>query len=111
MTDLAEFSPVEPEIDGGSACRDIFARAYAEPSGFKHRKLQEPPRDLPSLDGFVPLALVLLAAVLVNILAFHVTMMPSGLPLPLFVTLLWLIVALPLRSHFAPLFAQKAQPQ
>jgi putative oxidoreductase len=62
------------------------------------------------LDRFVPLALVLLAAVLANILAFHVTMMPSGLPLPLFATLLWLIVALPLRSHFAPLFAQKAQP-
>jgi uncharacterized membrane protein YphA (DoxX/SURF4 family) len=62
------------------------------------------------LNRFVPLALVLLAAVLANILAFHITMMPSGLPLPLFVTLLWLAVALPLRSHFAPLFAQKAQP-
>ena len=62
------------------------------------------------LDRFVPLALVLLAAVLANILAYHVTMMPSGLPIPLFATLLWFIVALPLRSHFAPLFAQKAQP-
>src|ERR1700681_4081615 len=35
------------------------------------------------LNRFVPLALVLLAAVLANILAFHITMLPSGLPLPL----------------------------
>lgn len=57
---------------------------------------------------FVPLALTLLAAVLANILAYHVTMLPSGLPLPLFATLLWVIVALPLRAHFAPLFAKNA---
>ena len=61
------------------------------------------------LNQFVPLALVLLAAVLANVLAYHITMMPSGLPLALFVTLLWFAVALPLRSHFAPLLAQKAQ--
>jgi len=57
---------------------------------------------------FVPLALVVLAAVLANILTFHITMMPSGLPLALLTTLLWIVVALPLRTHFAPLFVQKA---
>jgi uncharacterized membrane protein YphA (DoxX/SURF4 family) len=59
---------------------------------------------------FVPLALVALGAVLVNILTFHITMLPAALPLPIVVTVLWLVVALPLRSHFAPLFAQRVRP-
>jgi putative oxidoreductase len=58
-------------------------------------------------DRYVPLALVTLAAVLANILDYHITMLPSGLPLPLFTTLLWFIVAWPLRSHFALLFTQR----
>ena len=58
-------------------------------------------------DRYVPLALVALAAVLANVLDFHITMQPSGLPIPLFTTLLWFIVAWPLRSHFALLFARK----
>jgi putative oxidoreductase len=56
---------------------------------------------------FVPLALVMLGAVLVNILTFHITMLPAGLPLAVLVTLLWFVVALPLRAHFAPLLARK----
>jgi hypothetical protein len=58
-------------------------------------------------DRYVPLALVTIAAVLANVLDFHIAMQPSGLPLPLFTTLLWFIVAWPLRSHFALLFARK----
>ncbi len=58
---------------------------------------------------FVPLASALLAPVIANILVFHITMLPSGLPPALFVTLLWIIVALQLRAHFAPLFARKAE--
>jgi putative oxidoreductase len=58
---------------------------------------------------FVPLALVLLGAVLANILTFHLTMYPSGFQIALFVTVLWFIVALPLRSHFAPLFVRRAR--
>jgi len=61
------------------------------------------------IDQFVPLALVLLASVLANILNFHITMLPSGLPLPLFTTLLWFVVAWPLRSHFALLFVRKVK--
>ncbi len=59
---------------------------------------------------FVALALVMLAAVIANILVFHVTMMLAGLPVALFVTLLWVIVALPFRSVFVPLFTYRAQP-
>lgn len=59
---------------------------------------------------FVPLAIVSLAAVLANILVFHITMMAMGLPIALITTVLWFIVAWPLRSHFAPIFARHANP-
>jgi putative oxidoreductase len=57
---------------------------------------------------FVPLAIVTLAAVLANILVFHLTMLPMGFPVAIVATVLWFIVALPLRAHFAPLFARHA---
>jgi len=59
---------------------------------------------------FVPLALVVLAAVIANILTFHITMMPAGLPVALFVTLLWTVTALPYRSTFAPLLVWRPEP-
>jgi putative oxidoreductase len=60
---------------------------------------------------YVPLALTALAAVIANILVFHVTMMPSGMPVALVVTILWTIVALPFRAIFAPLFSQRPVAQ
>ena len=48
-----------------------------------------------------PLALKLLAPVIVNILLFHITMAPAGLPPELFVTILWLGVAYRVRAAFA----------
>jgi putative oxidoreductase len=59
------------------------------------------------VNQYVPLALVVLAAVLANILVFHITMLPQGLPLPLIVTVLWFIVAWSIRGTFAPLFLRK----
>ena len=59
-------------------------------------------------DQYTPVALVTLAAVLVNIFVFHITMAPEGLPLPIAVTVLWFIAAWPLRAHFAPLLARHA---
>jgi len=59
---------------------------------------------------YVPLALTALAAVIANILVFHITMMPSGMPVALVVTVLWTLVALPFRELFAPLFAQRPAP-
>ncbi len=55
---------------------------------------------------FVPLALAVLAPIIVNILLFHVTMAPAGLPLALLVTVLWLVVA----SRLQPIFAALFQP-
>lgn len=60
------------------------------------------------VNQFAPLALVTLAAVLVNIFVFHITMAPQALPLPIVVTVLWFLAAWPLRAHFAPLLAQHA---
>jgi putative oxidoreductase len=60
---------------------------------------------------FVPLALAILAPVLVNILAFHALMAPSGLPLALFVTVLWALIFVDVRTAFAGLFEARLQPR
>ena len=52
------------------------------------------------VNRYVPLALTMLAAMLFNILDFHVTMAPSGIGLPLFVTLLWFLVAAGVHTSF-----------
>ena len=57
---------------------------------------------------FVPLALVVLAAILVNILNFHITMEPSGIGPGLLATLLWFVVASGYRAYLAPLFVARA---
>src|ERR1700743_2344499 len=49
------------------------------------------------LNRYVPLALAMLAPVIVNILVFHALMAPSGLPLALFVTVLWAVVFIVVR--------------
>src|ERR1700756_2174550 len=56
------------------------------------------------VNRFVPLALAILAPVIVNILCFHALMAPSGLPLALFVTVLLALVFAHVRSAFAALF-------
>jgi len=59
---------------------------------------------------FVPLGLTLLAGVGVNILLFHITLEPSGLPIPLFLALLEVILVYAYRASFAGIFTAKAQP-
>ncbi|MEO6991549.1 MAG: hypothetical protein ABI346_02230 [Candidatus Baltobacteraceae bacterium] len=59
---------------------------------------------------YLPLGLVLLAAVLTNILTFHLTMNLSGIIPGAILSVLWFVVALPLRAHFAPLLVKSAQP-
>ena len=52
----------------------------------------------------VPLALVILAPIIVNIMAFHVFLEPSGMGPGVVVTVLELILAWQYRAAFAPLF-------
>jgi len=61
------------------------------------------------INRYVPLAVALLAPVLVNILTFHVLMAPSGLPLALFVTVLWALLFIDVRPAFSGLFQSRVQ--
>jgi len=62
--------------------------------------------------SFVPLALTLLAAVLYNILAFHLTLAPTSIAPGLVASLLWVLVFLQYRESFKGIFNAKpaAQP-
>jgi uncharacterized membrane protein len=59
------------------------------------------------INRYVPLALTLLAPVLVNIFFFHVFMAPAGLPLAIVVILLWIVIAISVKSAFAGILQQK----
>lgn len=60
---------------------------------------------------FVPLALTLLAAVIVNILFFHVVFgPPSGLPMAFIIVALEIFLAWAYRANFRGVLAARAQP-
>ena len=59
------------------------------------------------INRYVPLALTLLAPIIVNILLFHMLMAPSGLLLAMVVTMLWIVVFLSVRSAFAGLLQHR----
>jgi hypothetical protein len=59
------------------------------------------------INRYVPLALVILGAIIVNIVLFHAFMAPSGLPLAIVVTILWLLVAASVRPAFRGIFLQR----
>jgi putative oxidoreductase len=59
------------------------------------------------VNQYVPLAIVALAAVLVNILTLHATMNPQGFPMAIVATILWFLVAWPMRTQFSCIFARQ----
>ena len=59
---------------------------------------------------FVPLALALIAPVVVNIVAFHIFLAPSGLPLALVVLVLEVYLAWAYRNAFRPMLATRVTP-
>jgi putative oxidoreductase len=61
------------------------------------------------INRYVPLAVAILAPVIVNILVFHTTMARSGLPLALFVALLWVAIFIEVRPAFSGLFQSRVQ--
>jgi hypothetical protein len=63
------------------------------------------------VNRYVPLAVAVLAPVIVNILSFHALMAPSGLPVALFVTVLWALIFVNVRPAFAGLFQSRLQRQ
>jgi putative oxidoreductase len=60
------------------------------------------------VNRMTPLALTLLGPVIFNILLFHITMAPAGLPPAVFVAVLWLVVFYRVRGAFAGLFQDGA---
>lgn len=62
------------------------------------------------LNRWVTLALALIAPVVVNIVAFHVFLSPSGIGLALLVLALELYLAWAYRKHFQPMLARRIHP-
>jgi putative oxidoreductase len=59
------------------------------------------------VNRYVPLAVAVLAPIIVNILSFHALMAPSGLPLALLVAVLWVVIFVDVRQAFAELFQSR----
>ena len=59
------------------------------------------------VNRYVPLAVAVLAPVIVNILSLHALMAPSGLPLALLVAVLWAVIFVDVRPAFAGLFQSR----
>jgi uncharacterized membrane protein YphA (DoxX/SURF4 family) len=62
------------------------------------------------LDRFVPLALAMVAPVIVNIIAFHVFLMPSTIAPGIVVLILEVYLAWSYRSAFRPMLALRTKP-
>ena len=63
------------------------------------------------VNHYVPLAVAVLAPVIVNILTFHALMAPSGLPLAIVVAVLWVLIFADVRPAFAGLFQPRLERQ
>jgi putative oxidoreductase len=61
------------------------------------------------LNRFVALGLTLLGPVLVNILLFHLFMLPKAIGMGIFATLLWALVAWQHKAAFAGIFKAKLE--
>ena len=59
---------------------------------------------------FLPLALTILAPVIVNILNYHFTVDPSGVAPGLLAAVLWFVVFFPIRSSFSALLQSRPAP-
>lgn len=62
------------------------------------------------LNRFVPLALVVLMPIILNILAFHAFLAPSGVPMAIVILALALYLAWAYRAAYRPILAAKASP-
>src|ERR1700712_1367117 len=89
--------PPPPPGPAGQFMGALFVSHYLVPVFL----LQLIPAILLLVGRYVPLALTLLAPVIVNILLFHALMAPSGIVPGLVVTVLWILTFLSVRSAFA----------
>jgi putative oxidoreductase len=103
------FLPVPPPPPAaGAFAGAMFATGYI----FHLLKVLELASGIALLAGFfVPLALTVLAPIIVNIVFFHAFLAPSGLPIPLVILVLELFLAWAYRDSFAPLLNPRAKPK
>jgi hypothetical protein len=105
MNHYLRFLPLAmPTGDAGQFMGLLFSTKYINVVGL----FEVVPAILFLFNRYVPLGLALLAPVLFNIFLFQALMAPSGLPIALVLTVLWLLVFYPLRSHFAGLVQKQA---
>lgn len=62
------------------------------------------------LNRFVPLALTVLAPVILNIVLFHAFLMPAGMLIPIVIVVLEIYLAWAYRSAFRPMLATRVTP-
>lgn len=63
------------------------------------------------VNRFVPLALALLAPILVGIITFHAALEPKGIVMGIVVAIMELYLAWAYRAAFRPMLAAKTTPQ
>jgi uncharacterized membrane protein YphA (DoxX/SURF4 family) len=102
------FIPPHPMPEAaGAFAGALFASGYF----FVVLKVVEVASGLLLLAGrFVPLALALLAPIVVNIVLFHAFLAPSGLPLAVVVLALEIFLAWSYRAAYRPMLAQRVAP-
>jgi uncharacterized membrane protein YphA (DoxX/SURF4 family) len=99
----------QPPISGPPA--DFFKLLVGSGYLFQLLKSTEVIAGAALLSGrFVPLALAVLAPVVVNIVAFHLFLAPSGLPLAVIVLALEIFLAWSYRGAFRPMLGVHVQP-
>lgn len=101
LNGFLHFIPMPPPANpvAGQFMGALFVSHYLVPVFL----LQVIPAILLLINRFVPLALTLLAPIIVNIVLFHALMAPEGLPMASVVTVLWVLSALGVRTAFAGL--------
>src|ERR1700746_3854320 len=88
----------------GGLARQVMGALYSSRSLWVCSAVQLFAGVLLLVNRYGPFAVAVLAPVIVNILSFHVFMAPSGLPLALFVAVLWAVIFVDVRPAFAALF-------
>jgi uncharacterized membrane protein YphA (DoxX/SURF4 family) len=109
LNGFLHFMPMPPMPDAASA----FMGALAETGYFfPLLKTTETVAGALLLSGrLVPLALTLLAPVVVNIVAFHVALAPSGVAMPLVLAVLGIYLAWAYRDAFRGVLKVNAKPR
>jgi hypothetical protein len=108
LNGFLNFIPMPPPV---GLAGQFFGALFASRLYVAIFALQIVPAVLLLVNRYVPLALTILAAIIFNILAFHIFMAPAGLPLAIFVAVLWALAFSNVREAFSGLFQSRVAPR